>query len=92
MGGFEWDPAKAARNLSRHCVRFVDAAVALEDPFAVTVADPDAAGDARFVTLAADPQGQLLVVVYSHGNENTRIISARRASPDERAQYGRRHA
>jgi uncharacterized protein len=92
MDGYDWDPAKARRNFERHGVRFVDAAISLEDPFAVTVADPDAEGEARFLTLALDPQGRILVVVYSHGSEKTRIISARRASPGERTQYARRDA
>lgn len=92
MDGYDWDPAKARRNFERHGVRFVDAAISLEDPFAVTVADPDSEGEARFLTLALDPQGRILVVVYSHGSEKTRIISARRASPGERTQYARRDA
>lgn len=92
MDGYDWDPAKARRNFERHGVRFVDAAISLEDPFAVTVADPDSEGEARFLTLALDPQGRILVVVYSHGSEKTRIISARRASPGEGTQYARRDA
>jgi len=92
MDGYEWDLAKARLHFERHGVRFVDAALSLEDPFAVTVANPDSEGEARFVALALDPQGRILVVVYSHGSEKTRIISARRASPGERAQSARRDA
>lgn len=92
MNDFAWDPAKARRNAARQGVRFADAALALEDPFALVVPDPDIQGEERLVALAADPEGHILVVVYSHGSENTRIISARRASPGERTQYRRRHA
>lgn len=50
------------------------------------IADSFAEGETRFVALVADPPGRILVVVYSHVDPNTRIISARRASPCERAQ------
>ena len=43
----------------------VDAAVSLEDPFAITVADPESEAEARFLALARDPQGRILVVMYS---------------------------
>jgi len=53
----------------------------------LTIADPDAIGEERFVTLAADPTGRILVTVYSHSGTNRRIISARKASPGERKRY-----
>lgn len=92
MDGYEWVPTKARLNFERHGVRLADAALSLEDPFAVAVADPDSEREARLLTLALDPQGRILVVVYSHGSEEARIIPARRASPGERAQYARRDA
>lgn len=36
MDGFEWDPRQAAANLAKHRVDFADAALALEDPRALT--------------------------------------------------------
>ena len=85
--GFEWDPLKAAANLTKHKVDFADAAVSLEDPRAVTISDPDVIDEERFVTLAADPTGRVLVTVYSYSGANRRIISARKASPGERKRY-----
>ncbi len=38
---YEWDPPKAKTNLTKHGVDFADAAIALEDEFAITIADPD---------------------------------------------------
>jgi uncharacterized protein len=87
MDGFEWNPAKAAANLAKHKVDFADAALSLEDPGALTIADPDAIGEERLVTLAADPTGRILITVYSHSGTNRRIISARKASPGERKRY-----
>jgi len=87
MDGFEWDPAKAAANVAKHHVDFADAALSLEDPRARTVPDPDSTAEERFITLAADPQGTVLVTVYAYVAENRRIISSRKASPSERKRY-----
>jgi len=89
MDGYEWDPVKAAANLKRHKVRFADAALSLEDPHALVTADPDASGEERFICLGADPEGRLLVTVFTHRGKNVRIISSRRASSAERRSYGR---
>ena len=53
--------SKPRQNLTKHKVDFADAAVSLEDPRAVTISDPDAIDEERFVTLAADPTGRVLV-------------------------------
>lgn len=92
MDGFEWDPQKAQASLAKHGVDFADAAVSLEDPHAVSIPDPDAEGEERFVCIAMDPAGVLLVTVYSYVDENRRIISARKASPGERKRYEQPHA
>ena len=52
--GFKHDPAKAAANLKKHGVSFSDAEGVLEDPLAVTVEDPNAEGEQRFITVGLD--------------------------------------
>jgi len=47
----EWDEGKRAGNLRKHGVDFADAVGALLDPRCLTVDDPGAAREARFVTL-----------------------------------------
>jgi uncharacterized DUF497 family protein len=82
-----WDSAKAADNLRDHRVAFAAAATVLDDPFAITIEDPDHE-EQRFVTLGADLTGTLLVVVYAYASEDEiRIISAREASRGERRRY-----
>ena len=83
----EFDPSKAASNVRKHGVSFVDAEQALRDPLAVTIEDPDAEGEPRFVTLGMDSLGRVLVVVYTHRGERIRLISARKASRGESEQY-----
>ena len=84
---FEWDSVKAASNRLKHGVDFADAALALEDEFALTQPDPDTEGEDRFVSLGLDPLGRLLVTVFTHRNDNIRIISSRLASRGERRRY-----
>ena len=82
----EFDPAKARANLRKHRVSFADAEQALRDPQAVTIEDPDAEGEQRFVTLGADSLGRILVVVYAFRGDRVRLISARKASKGEARQ------
>jgi uncharacterized DUF497 family protein len=90
MDGYEWDLGKAAANLRKHRVDFADAALSLEDPRCLTVPDPDASGEARYVCLGADPNGRVLVTVFSCRGTNIRIISSRKASRGERRHYEER--
>ncbi len=84
---FEFDPAKAQANLRKHGVSFSHAEQALRDSMAVTIEDPDAIGEQRFVSLGMDALGRVLVVVHTQREERTRVISARKASRGESEQY-----
>jgi uncharacterized DUF497 family protein len=83
----EFDPIKAKANRFKHGVSFAQAEEALQDFMAVTMEDPDAIGEQRFVTLGADANGRLLIVVYTLRGANIRVISARKASKGETRQY-----
>jgi uncharacterized DUF497 family protein len=84
----EFDPVKAKANLQKHKVSFAHAEQVLRDPQALTIEDPDAQGERRFVTLGMDALGRLLVVVHTPRGHRTRLISARKASKGEAEQYG----
>lgn len=84
---FEWDEEKAAVNTRKHGVDFADAATALSDEMAITIPDPAADEEERFVTLGTDALGRVLVVVYSWREERIRLISARPATRRERLAY-----
>jgi uncharacterized protein len=83
----EHDPVKAAANLKKHGVSFADAEGVLFDPMALTVEDPGALGERRFVTVGLGSAGEVLVVVYTYRNGEPRLISARRATGKERRSY-----
>lgn len=83
----EFDPSKAVSNVRKHGVSFADAEQALRDPLALTIEDPDAESEQRFVSLGMDSLGRVLVVVYTLRGERVRLISARKASRGESEQY-----
>ena len=84
---FQYDLAKAAANLKKHGVSFADAEGVLEDPLAITVEDPDAEAEARFIAVGLGNAGELLIVVYTERDDEYRMISARRATRKERKYY-----
>lgn len=84
---FEFDPVKAHGNLHKHGVSFAHAEQALRDDQAVTIEDPDAMGEQRFLTLGMDALGRVLVVCHTQRDERTRLISARKASKNETKNY-----
>jgi uncharacterized DUF497 family protein len=88
---FEWDPAKAARNLAKHGISFHEAGAVFGDPLAITYVDPDHSRvEKRFLTFGHSQGGPLLVVSHTDRGDRIRIISARRASRRERTFYEER--
>jgi uncharacterized protein len=84
---FNWDPAKARANLTKHGIHFADAVTVLEDDRALTIRDPLSDEEERWITLGSDAAGRVLVVVYTWWDDDIRLISARRATRRERKQY-----
>lgn len=83
----EFDPGKAAANLKKHGVSFAHAEQVLRDGNAITIADPDAVGEVRSISLGMDALGRILIVVHTSRGERTRLISARKASRGEMEKY-----
>jgi uncharacterized DUF497 family protein len=85
---FAWDPDKAAHNLSKHGVSFLEAGTVFNDPLAVTYDDPDHSGQENgFITYGLSIQQRLLIVSHTPRAGQTRIISARQATQRERRHY-----
>ena len=90
---FEWDAAKAAANLRKHGISFEEAETAFLDDHALVMADPDHSGaEDRFLLLGLSSALRVLVVVHCYRARETsiRLISARKATRPERAQYDAR--
>jgi uncharacterized protein len=85
---FGWNPEKAAINWRKHNISFQEATTVFDDSLSVTFPDPDhSIGENRYVIIGISRSGQLLVVSHTDRENYTRIISARRASRQERRFY-----
>ncbi|OGQ50573.1 MAG: hypothetical protein A3I10_07685 [Deltaproteobacteria bacterium RIFCSPLOWO2_02_FULL_57_26] len=89
---FDWDPQKARANQLKHGVPFEEAATAFLDPEGLDGEDLEhSLSEPRRLRLAKSGLGRILVIAYTvrrRGHEEiTRIISARRASREERQRY-----
>ena len=88
---FAWNQAKAAENLRKHGVSFEEASTVFADENARLKHDPDHSQEEdRFILLGLSAKLRWLTVchAYREKDEVIRIISARRATPNERKQYG----
>lgn len=85
---FVWDARKAAANPLRHDgITFEQAATAFFDPF-FRLVDASRHGEARDALIGYDETGRLLFVVHIElAVEAIRLISARRATQDERRTH-----
>ncbi|MEN6575561.1 MAG: BrnT family toxin [Phycisphaerales bacterium] len=85
---FEWSPEKAATNLRKHGVGFVEAATVLRDPLGMTIFDPDHSMDEnRYLTVGMSSRGRAVMVAHTDRGDTIRIISARELTRAERKAY-----
>lgn len=85
---FTWDDRKRQANVRKHGIDFADAVGVFFDDGALTIEDVDSEGEQRLVTMGRDFLDRVLVVVYTErGEDEVRLISARKASPRERTAY-----
>jgi len=90
---FEWDSDKAESNEAKHGVSFEEASTVFYDDAALLIDDPDRSEDEdRFVLLGMSMVSRILVVChcYRESDEVIRLISARKADRQERAEYRKR--
>ena len=86
--GYVWDSAKDALNRRKHGLSLADGILAIEDPQREDwIDDRFDYGEERIVTLGLAIQGVLYVVSTQASEEITRIISVRKAQPDEVTRY-----
>ncbi|MEQ1628080.1 MAG: BrnT family toxin [Nitrospira sp.] len=91
---FEWDPAKARKNVRKHGIAFERAATIFLDSEALSEFDEQHSDhEDRWATLGLDAAGTLLVVCHTFDEiadgARVRIISARKATRNEAKQYRR---
>jgi uncharacterized DUF497 family protein len=86
---FEWNRQKEAVNAAKHGVTFSEAQSAFTDEFARLILDPEHSEDEdRFILLGMSFRSRLLVVCHCvRAAERIRVISARKATRQERTTY-----
>ena len=83
---FEWDPVKRERNLQKHGVDFVRAVQVLQGRVLWRPDTRRQYGEPRLL-LTGEADGLILTLVVTPRGTRWRIISARKASTDERRAY-----
>jgi uncharacterized DUF497 family protein len=84
----EWDPVKAEANLKKHRVSFEEASTVFDDPLFITFLDVEHSVDEeRYITLGLSQRSQLLLIAHTDREGAIRIISARKATKNERRFY-----
>jgi uncharacterized DUF497 family protein len=85
---FEWDPKKAASNLSKHRVAFEEGLTVFADPLAKIFDDEDhSTEEQREIIIGHSVNNRLLLVCFAAQQESIRIFSARKATKQERKDY-----
>lgn len=87
---FTWDKKKAEDNRKKHGITFEEAKTVFYDENARLMHDPEHSEmEERFLILGLSNNSRLLLVVhcYKEVEEVIRIISARKATKNERKQY-----
>lgn len=87
---FQWDEAKNEKNIRRHGIAFEDAQYVFADPLAVS-RDDHFEDEDRWQIMGHIGGMQVILAVYTMRQPNSepviRIISARKATPQERRDY-----
>jgi uncharacterized DUF497 family protein len=86
---FEWDEAKAKINLEKHRVSFLTAAAIFLNERLERIDDREEYGELRWIALGRVDDVVYRVVFTWHGEDMIRLISAQKASKDEREIYYR---
>jgi uncharacterized DUF497 family protein len=85
----DWDPEKERESFRKHGISFDVACCVFGDPHREEVEDDGDYGEVRWIATGM-VETEILVVVYTERNGVERIITARKAAPqEERAYYAR---
>lgn len=90
---FEWDDNKASKNVEKHGISFEEASSVFYDEFAVQFYDSEHSEleEDRFLILGVSNESRILMICHCErqSGNTLRIISARKATTNERKFYHR---
>ena len=87
---FQWDPSKNVLNIKKHQISFQEAATVFFDQSGLLVEDDaHSEQEERHILIGLSLEGNVIVVshCYRENDKIIRIISARKATKNERLQY-----
>lgn len=85
---FSWDMNKSKTNYNKHGVTFSEASTIFGDPLSITILDKEHSGyEERLIIIGCSLNMEILVVAHTDNDNSVRIISARKATKQERKQY-----
>ena len=87
---YEWDEAKNRSNFVTHGLDFADAELVLSGPCVTFIDDRYDYGETRFITLGLLANRVVVIAHSPRGDDNTRIISMRKANQREQKIYQKR--
>ena len=91
MSIYDWNPQKAELNVKKHGISFEEAVTVFDDPFYVDFYDPDHSIDEhRYILIGCSQKEQILLISYTERENIIRLISARKATRQERYLYEHR--
>ena len=92
---FTWDERRNRGNQRRHQISFETAILVFDDPYHISTQEREVEGELRWQTVGMVKGIQILLVAHtvpeSGDEELIRIISARKATPQERSIYAQQN-
>ena len=87
---FEWDEKKRHANLCKHGIDFLEAVEMFQSPMLVVADNREDYGEDRLIGVGLS-KGRLLVVIFTEPQPDIiRVISLRKATRNEQAQFRER--
>ena len=83
---FEWDERKRLVNIAKHCVDFYDATLVFDNPVLEAIDDSEDYGEERIKAYGM-VETVVLRVIYTMRGDVIRLISAQKASRNDREKY-----
>jgi uncharacterized DUF497 family protein len=86
---FEWDEEKNRANIKKHGISFEEAKDVFSDPMRVEILDAEHSSyEERYVVIGCIREGIVIIyVAYTERGDAIRLISARKATEEERRYY-----
>ena len=84
---FEWDENKNKNNIIKHKVSFHEARTVFTSHELTEKDDLHSQDEQRYKTIGYSNKNRLLIVNYTYRGDTIRIISARKANKQQRADY-----